>query len=59
MPALTPESGIKRGIVKCPLWARSGLLQQDGFLFDHLVGYRLNLPRNCETERLRGLEIDH
>jgi hypothetical protein len=40
---------------ECPLWAKSGHLD----LFDHLVGYRLNLPRNGEAERLRGLEIDH
>jgi hypothetical protein len=28
-------------------------------LFDHLVSYRLNLPRNREAERLGGFEIDH
>jgi hypothetical protein len=28
-------------------------------LFDHFVGYLLNLPRNCEAKSLRGLEIDH
>jgi hypothetical protein len=36
----TPESDIKRGIVKCPLWAKSGhsAMLQKLALFDHLIG---------------------
>ena len=37
-------------------WApRSGL----GWKIDHFVGYLLNLPRDRETKRLRGLKIDY
>src|SRR5262245_22358148 len=51
----TPKSGHVQCTGACPLWAISGHLQ----LFDHLVGYLLNLSRNREAQRLRGLEIDH
>src|SRR5262249_43012144 len=51
----TPKSGHVQCSSRSPLWAKSGRLR----LFDHLVGYRLNLPRNRDAEHLGGLEVDH
>src|SRR5262252_3202129 len=44
--------------IGCPFeMARSRRIQAAS-LFDHLVGEREQLVRNCEAERLRGLDIE-
>jgi hypothetical protein len=43
-----------------PVRATSGLLHRSNcFLFDHLIGELLELPRDFEAKGLRGFEIDN
>ena len=44
----------------CLKRATSGLLHRSNcFLFDHLIGELLELPRDFEAKGLRGFEIDN
>src|SRR6516225_7881598 len=56
----TPKSGHWDSAAKCPLCARSRLMQcSKKVLLDHIIGKLLELPWHLQAERLRGLEVDH
>src|SRR5215467_11115067 len=60
MSALPPKADIALHRSECRLCAKSGLMQCSKIapLFDHLVGEREQLRRNCEAKRLCRLEIN-
>jgi hypothetical protein len=55
-----PKSGHRLASLARPVSAKSGHMRcSKKYSFDHLAGVGEHARRNCQAQRLSGLEVDH
>src|SRR5262245_47194120 len=55
----TPKSRHVRCNERCMLWAKSGLMQRNKSLFDHLISAERQSWRDVQSDHVGGREVDY